>query len=255
MIKKLLSVKPEKFPSAFATLTFPDDTFQHVKELGYRDDIEGLAKYAQRCWNLYITKLRKDYGDIAYIQRVEFEPRKSGDFKGQPIPHFHVLWSLPSQYCKDKKKLSKLILQFQVEWWKIAGLGNSKALEVTVNSKSYELLLESNKKVVYYLSKYCSKSDSEIYNVIDSDTGEVRPACLGRHWKASRNWPSESPQRIELNLQDVINLRRLLRKKLKSIGRKGSSLYRRLQGLDFKGFTLFLPYFDIQRYIQALKPL
>jgi hypothetical protein len=264
MIKTHLAIKPENYPQAWSTVTFPDEAFQAAQDSGHAKgpgDIEGITEYANEVWNRFITRLRITFPGLKYIARKEYERRKSGDFKGYFMLHFHVMWLLPPRFARDEADVLAKVSQIQHIWADVAGGASEKALQVALHPKSYAALTASPKRAIHYMSKYCAKPDDNgVIEVVDPETGEVRPAELGRHWFCSRDLPVEPPETIQLSQADFFQLRRLLRRKLRSICRlKGwklskSKLYQRMRSQEISGFALFLPLEDVLRFVRGLKP-
>lgn len=143
-------------------------------------------------------RLLRAYPEIRVIWRMEVKPRLSGKSIGVHVPHYHLLiFGLP--YGHE----ARLQAEFGKMWNEIA---NNK-------TEDYEFLrsevkqIRSRQHAVYYASKYAAKPDDGF------DDG------FGRHWGFFGEWDESESLVLFLRQHEVIELRRLIRKWLKSKGK------------------------------------
>jgi hypothetical protein len=263
MTEKVLRCRA--FPRWWSTLTFPDVTFQALEEHGYSRNIEGFSRYAWDKWNDFTTRVQQEFPGIGFVCKREIEARKRGAYQGHDVPHFHVMWYIPGRFTHQQ--LAFMAVKVQHIWWKVAGQDDAKALQVATHRKSYEVLEDKIGKVAYYLCKYCSKLSKEI-EIIDHETGEVRPAEVGRYWTTSNNLPLEEWENNPINLRDYVQLKRFMRRKLRAIARvkdkregtscqvrkvKKTRLYKLLRSNLVQSFSIHHPAKDLRRYLSLMR--
>jgi hypothetical protein len=149
---------------------------------------------------------------LHYIWKKEIEPRKSGDYKGVRVPHYHVCLCGLSQHQKDDWHW--LCINLLVKWVKITGSNDPAAITVAVKSKdgipqSYRLI-ENSKMAIRYIGKYFSKTSA----VQGREEGSEKES-IGRAWGCSRDLLLAPAQVVYLSPDESIKIRRLVRRYLK----------------------------------------
>jgi len=184
-------------------LTFADDVLSH---LPFADRM----RISYECLNQF-ERFIKGLG-LYYIWKKEIEPRKSGDYRGARIPHYHVC--LSGLTPQQNKKWHQLCILLLSQWVKITGTQDSNALVVALKIKkgvpqSYRLI-ENRKMAIRYVGKYFSKT----YAVQGREDGSEKES-IGRVWGCSKDLPLASAQVVHLDPQEAFVLRRLVRRYLK----------------------------------------
>jgi hypothetical protein len=90
----------------FVTLTFPDSVIDAAwlsdsktwAETLTHSKLEDFLKLAKTWLDTWFKRLARELPEAAGFWRIQLEPRKSGQYVGLPIPHFHLtLWGVPYQ--------------------------------------------------------------------------------------------------------------------------------------------------------------
>lgn len=89
---------------AFVTLTFPDIV---LAPFFSGDGLGVLAQYSKRQLDSFVKRLLRVSPGASAFWRLEWQSRKSGDFEGWLVPHFHLMvWGLESRpvagYCDGR---------------------------------------------------------------------------------------------------------------------------------------------------------
>ena len=212
-------------------------------DLTFADDVMVDKSISERASSSYynlkrLTKYVKDTFGMHLIWKREYKPRKSGENIGEVIPHFHVLFGGMSQ--DQKSKWCAISIQILMQWVKITGTTNDRAIEVAVHRKSFRRI-ENPKHATCYISKYFSKDEP-----IDLPEGET----IGRCWGTSSNCPDVKPHIVDLTQEESFKLtRHMIRKKKLP---KGSFVRYQLQ----HGHQTFLfeDQQDLFRFLDSLIP-
>lgn len=112
-------------------------------------------------FQLFMKRLRKDLGDtlIRYYHCGEYGPARGR-------PHYHALifgWSFPDKVLWQEARSNKVYRSAQLE--RLWGKGFCTIGEVTYQSAAYVAR--------YCMKKYSGASAKRIYQITDSETGEV----------------------------------------------------------------------------------
>lgn len=208
MIEMLASVTT--VPDLFCTLTFSDDTYA-------REDFD--PKYY---FELFRHYLEYHYPDIIAIWRMEAEERKSGEFTGDKIPHFHLLIWLPQKMVFDMGALlNDEGLLWRTYWHEVTGSTNEYHL------LRYGLQLQqikSRRHAYHYASKYVSKTKDDNLEI-------------GRRWGVVGQVDDLPVFEIEMSAKQFKELKRLIT----SYGRRQNKyIAKKLSGQkSVLGFTVF----------------
>jgi len=176
-------------------LTFPDDVMMN-KSIGER------AKYSTRVLhNLRKFIDRKWKGELFITWKREWQPRKSGCLEGQYCPHFHLLMGM-GDFILEYPEWTEIAHFIAHKWIDLSGTEErEKALSVALDSRSYRPIKDT-KQATKYLSKYMSK-ESEF---------ETNGESIGRNWGVIGKAPEVKPYEMEATRDEMILLRRLMRK-------------------------------------------
>lgn len=90
MLDRLNQVSVAAEHPDFVTLTLPDECFQ--------DSVSAFAKTAKLHLDVLLKRLHRACPSACGFWRIEWKARKSGEFEGRLVPHFHLLvWGLPQR--------------------------------------------------------------------------------------------------------------------------------------------------------------
>lgn len=203
-------------PEFWQTLTFADEALIGLPTVTSR------AMYSSRILKSFKRGAERMCPGIVGLWRREWEPRKSGEMKGQYCPHYHFAYRIPGldkgQYQLVAQRLARI-------WVNLTGAGQ-KALDVAQHPRSFEYL-DGQSKVYSYISKYISKSGN----------GEGLPddESYGRMWGRIGS-PKEEKALEKLYGSDQAKwlkraLKRLAKVKYQSRKTKNGRTWRRLKGL------------------------
>lgn len=211
---ELLADEP-RTPDLFVTLTF-DDSYYDDWRMFFRQDFEAFRR-----------RLERAYPNIACVWRLELENRKSGDYKGEIMPHFHIIVWLPD----DMKNCASLIVDKDKnhhwsQWWHDITQCES---EVHLKYRGCDISkIKSRRHAYHYVSKYAAKqSDDEIE--------------IGRRWGRIGTVGEGSRADIIINKQEYIELKRLIASYWKRRKKHLSRLFKNMspdRGLTLFGFAL-----------------
>lgn len=184
--KRLIELMADEIrvPDLFVTLTFSDDFY------------ENWINNYKPCLEAFRRRLERAYPNIAAIWRVEIENRKSGEWIGEPMPHFHLIVWLPD----NMKNCADLIVEKHKDhhwarWWhEITGSTHKEHLERRGCDISR---IKSRRHGYHYVSKYATKtSDDEI--------------DVGRRWGRFGSVGQGSRADVIINRREYIELKRLI---------------------------------------------
>jgi hypothetical protein len=101
LLDRLNSVSVAAELPAFLTLTVPDEVFC--------DDCGEFAKRAKVWLDTFLKRLRRVEPRACGFWRIEWQSRKSGQYEGKLVPHFHILlWGLPKRLLGSRPVMGKL---------------------------------------------------------------------------------------------------------------------------------------------------
>lgn len=186
-------------PEMFSTLTVADDV------MGGLDQAGKVAKI-NRCKRELSLWLWDSCGgkSFEFTWSQEWKDRKSGDLKGELLPHLHVLWQVPGKNEADYFELSRKLSQ---EWVKITGTEKKdQALRILMKSESHQYLGGSIKKTMGYCAKYTVKQGSDV-----GEPGE----SIGRTWGSWGPIEETVPDVIGITENELLSIKRGLRRKFK----------------------------------------
>lgn len=178
MLKKLNKVdfKNGRNP-LFVTLTYPG-RYPTERER-YKRDID-----------VFIKRMKREFGDIAYMWRLEAQKRGA--------PHYHMI-----VYTPKPKKMEYTKLWISYAWYEIVQQGWEVKMEEHLRVGTNVKVIDSMRKATVYVSKYMSKEQ------------EDKLKDQGRYWATSRNWGDLIIENFELTGMQTIAFRRILSRYLK----------------------------------------
>lgn len=181
----------------FITLTFPDSV---VAAFETPDD---MGKWSKECWIAFRKRLLRCEPDCGGFWRLEFKPRKSGVFKGFPVPHFHLLVRGCVKWLED---IRGWVSQ---NWFEVVGSGDYKHWLAGTNVRK----INNRRHASAYVSKYAAKTADDNFKA-------------GRRWGTFGKVDISPSLVVSLSAEQLVEFRRLQRKLLKA---RGSDYWRVLR--------------------------
>lgn len=192
----------------FATATFADSY------TGFEDP--AAWKEALR---VFAARFTRHYKKGSLLWRLEIVDRKSGEWQGRPLPHFHFIIFGAS--------LLEFRSWFAKAWHEVAGEGDPKHLAVTAHYKSVSVM-ESKRQLVGYISK-------SVGRVLAGEVAkelQAKGLSVGRWWGVVQRSVFAFYQAIKkvLNISEkaAVELIRCFRK------------YARIKGRSLSSFCCFI---------------
>jgi len=199
MIKHLAMMKIR--PVFWYDLTYPDDVMEGLsheeRKLKSSEDMHQLKRWVER-------EGIKAQG----IWKREWKLRKSGIIKGSAVPHFHNVDWIENT---DDSKYLQIYYRMVEKWLKIIGTKGeyeAAARKVHYHKKSFRFI-KSQKQMRKYMQKYISKDEE----FISSES-------IGRSWGLIGDPIEKNPEEIEITNNEMVLLKRMLRKFCKGINKK-----------------------------------
>jgi len=201
----------------FATFTYPDEFPVDDKET-WHAHFEALRR-----------RIERKYPDYRILWRVEYKRRKSGINFGMVAPHYHMIIDTLNEtelnvredtyidYGVAKPKAtSTLSREFETwslqAWSEIVGSDDVKHSE----HGCFTVACRNRRHAYHYISKYVAKIDYDDYEV-------------GRRWGRIGQWDTSASGAVILTKIELIELKRMLRKWMKS------------KGIDYRKFIASMP--------------
>ena len=171
-------------------ITFADDVMQNKSE---RKEVSNEA--LNRFRRIVLDK----YPSIKIVYKREWVPRKSGNLKGEHVPHFHLFISVPD--VSEYRELFNLAFELAEIWVDCTGTKEiQKSLSVALHSKSYRII-KSQKQALKYATKYITKPG-----------GNWTDESIGRSWGKIGKFDVAEPETREMTPAEMVQVRRRLRK-------------------------------------------
>jgi len=183
MMRLLSTIRLVDTVTMFVTLTCPDDFPDHETQLAY--------------FEAFRRRLERLLPGAGAIWRVEYKRRKSGVNRDQVAPHWHLILVVPKHLVRDD-----LWQDIATDWHEIAGNGDPDHALHGCDIKP----MQSRRKTYYYLSKYAGKTDDDGHGI------------QGRRWGVIGCLDTSPGTAIPLTLPEAVQLKRLVRRWLKSRG-------------------------------------
>lgn len=173
----------------FLTMTFDDSVL-----LDLNDNLEAMFEAFRR-------RFERAYPSWSAMWRKEWQDRKSGDFIGTFVPHYHFIIMTGVHY--EKSELEAVSESFSA--W-----GKQIWHEITSSSDENHLIygfdvspIKSRKHAYYYVSKYVAKSEN---------VGQFS----GRAWGRIGKFDCSVSEKFFMEQDEYIVFRRLVKKWLKT---------------------------------------
>jgi hypothetical protein len=145
------------------------------------------------------SKVLEKYPSVKIAYKREWVPRKSGNLKGEHVPHFHMFLSVPDM--SEDYELFNLASDLARTWVGCTKTKEiQKSLSVALYSKSYRII-KSQKQALKYATKYITKPGENWAE--DS---------IGRSWGTIGKFDIAKPQEIELTPDEMVHVKRRFRK-------------------------------------------
>jgi hypothetical protein len=221
-------------PEMFSTLTIPDDVMAGMNQG------EKVAEI-NRCKRSLSLWLRIACGDKPYkfVWSQEWKKRKSGELKGELVPHLHGLWMISGA---SEAEYYDLALKLSSEWVRITGTEKvGDALKILGKPESHQYLGGSKKMTIAYCTKYTVKQGS--------DKGEPGQS-IGRTWGSWGPIEETEPETLEVTDEEVKLIKRGLRRKYKH---KAKGFYLSSLKIQEMGTMALLTGSEMVRWIETLR--
>jgi hypothetical protein len=171
-------------------VTFSDDVMQNKLK---RKEVSN--KSLERFRRVVIEK----YSAIKVAYKREWQPRKSGDLKGEHIPHFHMFMSVPD--ASEDYEVIDLAIELAKIWVDCTGTKEiSKARRVALHPKSYRII-KNQKQAIKYATKYITKPG-----------GNWADESIGRSWGTIGKFNIAEPDKREMTPAEMVSVKRRFRK-------------------------------------------
>jgi hypothetical protein len=171
-------------------ITFADDVMQNKSE---------RKEVSNKSLNRFRRKVLEKYLSVKIAYKREWEPRKSGNLKGEYIPHFHMFISVPDM--SEDYELFNLASELARTWVDCTKTKEiHKSLSVALHSKSYRII-NSQKQALKYATKYITKSGE---NWADQS--------IGRSWGTIGKFDIAKPEIREMTSTEMVHIKRRFRK-------------------------------------------
>ena len=217
MLERLMRIDWGAGACYFTTLTYHRSCFDKDREDWKRD----LQTWRKRLERKYSKTL------CGVLWRLEFQPRKSGEHRGQVAPHFHCIVFF------DRQMFLPSLRDWVAEsWHAIADPMSAEHAKAGTNvERARNVQGEEMGRLLSYLAKYVGKLEK--YTVIDRTTGEIM--STGRTWGLWGDVPMAVLGAVRM---DQSNYRRFLER----VNAKGSacgSWYMEAISEQWEGFRIW----------------
>jgi hypothetical protein len=171
-------------------VTFSDDVMQ---------DKLKRKEVSNKALNRFRRVVIEKYSAIKVAYKREWQPRKSGDLKGEHIPHFHMFMSVPD--AREDDELIDLAIELARIWVDSTGTKEiEKAQRVAIHPKSYRII-KNQKQAIKYATKYITKPG-----------GNWADESIGRSWGTIGKFNIAEPERREMTPEEMVSVKRRFRK-------------------------------------------
>ena len=188
-------------PEFWFDLTYADDVVveltQEQRKLKSSEDLHQLKRWMER-----------EGIEANGAWKREWKKRKSGKLEGEDVPHFHIVVWIGTV---DDRKYLETYFRIVDKWLQITGTQGEyemKARHVLYHKNSFRFI-KSQKQMRKYMQKYISKNE-------DFVTDE----SIGRSWGLIGDPIEENPEEIEVENNEMVLLKRMLRNFCKGINKK-----------------------------------
>jgi len=222
----------------FVTLTLSDEVLRR----GWSSQVvAGWVKDKLRALQMRFS--RAFHGGWA-LWSEEWQTRKSGDFRGVLVPHFHLIvggvqveslakdtFTLASSDGGKSSGALRLQSWFKQAWADVCGLDDEHRRRGADVRE-----LDSRRRIFAYVSKYTGKA---LDQPVDPRTGElIHTGRMWGYWNKSA-MPLFEPLRLGVTRSELVALRRLVKRWLRARGGKSSRRFARWLSRSWSGFVVF----------------
>jgi len=209
MIEFMASVRTGGASMLFVTLTYPD-VFPLDSAIWHRH------------FEAFRDRFENHYANHRALWRIELMDRKSGENTGVIAPHWHLIVFLPLRFEPHELEIEAALLQTELRqaWYEIVNSGDEQHRWHGVDVAP----VKSRKHAYHYVSKYVAK-----------ETGDMLE--IGRRWGRIGQFDNSESIKVLLSYDEILILRRLIRRWMKGRGGKYWKRYRRQTPV--KGFAIF----------------
>jgi len=206
------SASRRRFMELFASLDAEVLLDAWVGRLSWSDDNLPDGEEAKRCLDTLRRDISRQYPNMCIMWRMEIESRKSGEFTGVPVPHFHYV-----VVSNDMTNIEDFEAWIAEVWHRITGCRDKNHAIPGIGTHLQPVHGDPS-RVAFYVSKYTSKVSSEAV---------ANFGWPGRFWGVlgRKNWPKARETKGMVSADVLKHLRRLCRAWLKSKSGKSGKRY------------------------------
>lgn len=180
-----------------------EDKLNLWQDITFVDDVMQIEAERKNVSNKAINRFRRivldKHPSIKIAYKREWVTRKSGNLKGEYVPHFHMFLSVPN--LREDQDLFNLAIELAKIWVSCTGTKEiEKSLSVAQNYKSYRII-KSLKQAQKYATKYVTKHGEN-----------WATESIGRSWGTIGNFNIAKPPEIEMTADEMVQFRRRLRR-------------------------------------------
>ena len=173
------------------------------QDVTFADDVMQIKPERKEVSNKALNRFRRivlrNYPSIKIIYKREWEPRKSGNLKGEHIPHFHMFISVPD--VSEEHHIFNLAGELAKIWVSCTRTEEiHKALSVALHRKSYRII-KSQKHALKYATKYITKPGEN-----------WAEESIGRNWGTIGKFDIADPDIMEMTPAEMVHVKRRFRK-------------------------------------------
>lgn len=194
----------------FLTMTYDDVSLQ-------REDFDMKAEF-----EAFRRRFERTFPTWQGLWRTEMQTRKSGELSGIDVPHYHIIIFTEVRY--EDEQIQVISDSFR-SWGAIAWQ------EITSSFDPYHLdygfhctPVRSRKHAYHYIGKYIGKADDDEHSI-------------GRRWGRIGKFDTSISEKIHLDDNEIIALKRLIKRWLRNKNRRFSNRFGRSNA--GKGFSVF----------------
>lgn len=173
------------------------------QDVTFADDVMQVRDNRKDVSNQTLNRFRRivldQYPEIKIAYKREWQPRKSGDLKGEYVPHFHMFISITDM--NEESEIFNLAYRLAETWVNCTGTKEiDKAYNVARHQRSYRII-KSQKQALKYATKYITKPNENWTN-----------ESIGRSWGKIGKFNIPEPETKEVTQDEMVQIKRRLRK-------------------------------------------
>ena len=173
------------------------------QDFTFADDVMQIKAERKEVSNKALNRFRRivlnNYPSIKIVYKREWEPRKSGNLKGEHIPHFHMFISFPNM--NEDHEIFTLASELATIWVRCTKTKEIvKSLSVALHAKSYRII-KSQKQALKYATKYITKPGEN-----------WAEESIGRSWGRIGELDKAKPEIMEMTPTEMVHVKRRFRK-------------------------------------------